>query len=139
MSDPFEGMKPAPVKNMKKLVKKRDTFCQVVRDIFEHPGSNEDIKYKSRLVLWDAKQIVKKLTKYKRKFGGSAKVGHVRTHTPVPLEEMENDSKLTLHSILQHIYRSSDNDEIKLKCRKAMSMATSMYNKLEEYRLKDEG
>lgn len=61
-------------------------------------------------------------------------------HDPVDLREMDRSRYDGHHSIcqtLRDIYHMTENEEIQLKCRVAMSMAKSMHNKLKLYKQKE--
>ena len=61
------------------------------------------------------------------------KVG-IRKHEPYPEEKMDEKNAMnTICQVLREIYLKTDDEEIKLKCRVAISMAKSMNKKLWEY------
>lgn len=56
-----------------------------------------------------------------------------KRHKPIDVSEMDKTRWLGHHSIcqmLRDIYHETNDDEIKIKCRIAMSMAKSMHNKI---------
>ena len=60
-----------------------------------------------------------------------------KRHNPVPLEEMDRTRWEGHHSIcqfLRDIYHMTDNEDVKMKARIAMSMAKAMQNKLKWYK-----
>ena len=56
--------KPVGMKMMRRNRSQPDTFCQVMRDIF-NATDNEEIKLKCRLLVSYAKSIDKKLKNYR--------------------------------------------------------------------------
>ena len=64
-----------------------------------------------------------------------------KRHKPVSVEFMLNTRYKNHHSIcetLREIYTSTDDEEIKLKCRLATSMAKAMQNRLKKYKAEKE-
>jgi len=64
-----------------------------------------------------------------------------RRHEPVDQKIMDISNYEGHHSIcqtLRDIYHLTEDDDIKLKCRVAMSMAKSMQKKLKWYKARDE-
>lgn len=62
---------------------------------------------------------------------------HLPKREPAPLWEMDKKRWEGHHSICQtirDIYHLTDNEELKLKCRVAMSMTKAMHSKLKEYK-----
>lgn len=62
-------------------------------------------------------------------------------HEPIDISEMDRTRYDGHHSIcqtLRDIYHLTDNEDIKLKARVAMSMAKSMHNRLKKYKSEDE-
>ncbi len=60
---------------------------------------------------------------------------------PAPRSEMHKHRYDGHHSVCQfirEIYRMTDNEEIKMKCRIAISMTKSMHNKLKKYKQAEE-
>ena len=63
-----------------------------------------------------------------------------KRHEPVSVEKMLNERWDGHHSIcqkLREIYIKTHDEEIKMDCRIAMSMAKSMQNKLKHYKSKE--
>ena len=61
----------------------------------------------------------------------------MRRHLPIPKHKMEvppDDDVNTICSVLRDIYWLTNNEEIKLKCRVATSMAKSMSRRLRKYK-----
>lgn len=59
----------------------------------------------------------------------------LRKHNPVPIEIMEQKSAIcTICETLRQIYHKTDDEEIRLLCRVATSMAKSMSKRLRHYK-----
>lgn len=64
-------------------------------------------------------------------------LGTITQQEPVPKEEMNKHRYDGHHSVCQtirEIYRLTDNEEIKLKCRLAMAMTKAMHEQLKRYK-----
>ena len=60
---------------------------------------------------------------------------------PVPEKEMFKERWAGHHTVcetLREIYKLSDNEDIKQKCRLAMAMAKAMQDKLKKYKKREE-
>lgn len=69
---------------------------------------------------------------------GKDELAPVPQHEPAPEEEMDRTRWEGHHSVCQtirEIYRMTDNEEIKMKCRLAMSMTKAMHERLKKYKL----
>jgi len=61
----------------------------------------------------------------------------MRRHEPIAIEKIEKTRYLGHHTLcqtLRDIYAMTDNEDIKMKSRIAMSMAKSMHERLKKYR-----
>lgn len=64
-----------------------------------------------------------------------------KRHQPVSVEKMMNEKYAGHHTIcetLREIFLITEDEEIKLKCRLATSMAKSMHRKLKAYKKESE-
>lgn len=121
-------------------ISKANTFCQILREIY-FKTDDKDIKLRCRMAVGCAKEVVKKL----KKFRGIFKISReeeglvIRKHNPVPESDMENvynEENKDICEFLRDIYSLTSDEEIRLKVRISMSMANSMYRKLENYEKK---
>ena len=56
-------------------------------------------------------------------------------HKPCPIRQMNRKVRVnTICATIRQIYRKTEDDEIKLLCRIATTMAKKMCNKLEQYK-----
>ena len=122
------------------------TLCQLMREIY-YGTENEELKEKSKQVMVGAKEIVDELKEHKELFKKDHKKDvkqrkrdeamGIRRHKPVSIRKIENPRYHGHHTIcqfLRDIYKMTNDEEIKLKCRIGMSMAKSMHERLKKYR-----
>jgi hypothetical protein len=65
-----------------------------------------------------------------------------KRHEPISVEAMlkgRYNGHHTICQMLRDIYQMTDDEEIQLKCRIAMSMAKSMHERLKKYKKSTEG
>ena len=139
---PYKRYNPASEEDMEKRMKGDNTLCNILREMYRM-SSDSEIMLKLRIAFSMGKAMCGRLTFYKEKYGfqqSEVQDGvwiEFRKRDPIDVSEMDKkrwEGHRSICQTIRDIYHLSNNEELRLKCRVALSMTKAMHERLKEYK-----